>query len=525
MISKKSNEQNGEKDISQNGYKEVDESQKETMKFGNLGDDNIDPNVSTSSQMAGAQRNGIQANETGEKDAKEMPESIPNERNTNSENQTQATKQLIDELTTTLRRELGNWVEEQHNKSLTPSQEAKEDFAKDVAKTWLNRLAKKRLDRSMVMLSSHEEESIRASAFSNIFGAGLWEKFLNDPTLSDVHINGYDSVWQVDRNGNKWQTEPVASSNEELIHQIRLAGSQLGRSSRRFDYNTPILNMRLLGGARMHAIMNVSTVPMVTIRFHNAELANLSQLKAQGMFDEAIASFLRAAIKGRFNIVICGGMGVGKTTLCRAILNEVPPNERIVTVEDELELGLENYIENHPDIGVLEARPPNLEGIGGITLESLLRECLRMHADRIVVGEVRGPEVLGMLLAMTSGQKGSICTIHANSTKEAFERLAMYASMTAQQYSQSFTYRLVGSAVDFVIHLDHISGRRRITSIREVIDATSDRVQSNEIWKPGRDGRAVISGEPFRVDPTLKNLINNGFDSEIMKVDRDLWEQ
>ena len=206
-------------------------------------------------------------------------------------------------------------------------------------------------------------------------------------------------------------------------------------------------------------------------------------------------------------------------------LNEVLETERIVTVEDELELGLENYADKHPDIGVLEARPPNLEGIGAITLESLLRECLRMHADRIVVGEVRGPEVLGMLLAMTSGQKGSICTIHSNSTKEAFERLAMYSSMTTQQYSQAFTYRLVGAAVNFVIHIDYIEGRRRITSIREVVGSTEDRVQSNEIWKPGRDGRAVISGEPFRVDPTLKLLTQNGFDHSFMQTGEDLWEQ
>lgn len=430
-------------------------------------------------------------------------------------------KDLISEL----RRELGNWVEERYKKSETHTLEERKVFGRTVASKWLDRIAEKRLDAGKKLLTSEMEREVSEAALNNIFGAGLWERFLNTKDLSDVHINGCDVVWLVDKNGNKRRGEPVAESNEELIQQIRWAGSQLGRSARRFDTSSPILNMRLPGGARMHAIMDVSTRPIVTIRFHDSELVTLNQLKAEGMFDQTIASFLHAAVKGRFNIVICGGMGVGKTTLCRAILNEVPSDERIVTVEDELELGLENYADRHPDIGVLEARPPNLEGAGGITLETLLRECLRMHADRIVVGEVRGPEVLGMLLAMTSGQKGSICTIHANSTKDAFERLAMYSSMTTQQYSQAFTYRLVGSAVDFVIHINHIGGRRRITSIREVVDATEDRVQSNEIWKPGRDGRAVVSGEPFRVEPTLQLLTQNGFDHSMMKSEQDLWEK
>ena len=324
--------------------------------------------------------------------------------------------------------------------------------------------------------------------------------------------------------GGKRPGEPVALTNEELVKQIRWIGTNLGRTSRRFDSSSPVLNMRLPNGGRLHAIMDVSTVPLVSIRLHDPALASLDDLRVLGMMDRGIESFLTAAMAARFNIVICGGMGTGKTTLCRALLNEVPPEERILTVEDELELGLDAYASRHPDLGVLEARPPNLEGAGAFSLEELLRECLRMHPDRIVVGEVRGSEVLGMLLAMTSGQDGSLCTIHANSTKEAFERLAMYASMTRQQYSQSFTYRLVGAAVDFVIHLDQLAGSRRITSIREVVGSSESHVQSNEVWCPGSDGRAVPSGEPLRAVPTLARLVQQGFDRSLMDREGGWWD-
>ena len=434
-------------------------------------------------------------------------------------------EELVGELTQKVREKLGEWVEMKHNADSAPSTEEQRQFVGEIMGSCIQELSLGRLNGGLDLLDSAQGEKLSEETLGQIFGAGLWEKYLNSKDLSDVHINGCDSVWLVDRQGNKRRGEPAAKSNQELIEQIRWAASQLGRTARRFDTNSPILNMRLPGGARMHAIMDVATEPLVTLRFHAPELASLDLLYKEGMFDAAMHSFLAAAVKSRQNIVICGGMGTGKTTLCRALLNEAFPDERIITVEDELELGLEYYEEFHPDIGVLESRPPNLEGAGGIPLEALLRECLRMHADRIVVGEVRGPEVLGMLLAMTSGQRGSLCTIHANSTKEAFERLAMYSSMTSQQYSQAFTYRLVGSAVDFVIHLDHIAGKRRITSIREVLGATENQVQSNEIWQPGPDGRAVVSGEPLRVEPTLRMLSQQGFDRQIMDQADNSWVQ
>ena len=424
---------------------------------------------------------------------------------------------LLNDLLGHLRTQIGIWVESERRSGRDPDPQAQRAQAGEVIAGWFASAAERRLVTGEAMLSEAQEQQLAETALNYAFGAGPWERYINDPNLSDIHINGHETVWLVDRTGKKHRGEPVAASDEELVQQIRWAGASLGRTSRRFDTSSPVLNMRLPNGSRLHAIMDVSMVPMVTIRMHDPTLSTLAQLRQGGMFDEAIENFLRAAVLSRHNIVICGGMGTGKTTLCRALLNEIPQEDRIITVEDELELGIYQFPDRHPDVGVLEARPANLEGAGEFSLESLLRECLRMHADRIVVGEVRGTEVLGMLLAMTSGQDGSLCTIHANSTKEAFERLAMYASMTAQHYSQAFTYRLVGSAVNFVIHIGRWEGQRYITSIREVVGSTETHVQSNEIWRPGPDGRAVPAGEPLRVEPTLRRLEAHGFDRSLME--------
>ncbi|MDE0669605.1 MAG: ATPase, T2SS/T4P/T4SS family, partial [bacterium] len=352
-------------------------------------------------------------------------------------NEAEVHEALLEALLEHLRGELASWIEQENRAGRRPDEPERRDRARSIIGDWMLSLAQNRLATGVPMLDAPAEERLTAAALAYAFGTGPWERFLNDPDLTDIHINGCDNVWLVDRRGNKRRGEPVAASNDELIEQIRWVGATLDRSGRRFDVSSPVLNMRLPNGGRLHAVMAVSLVPMVTIRLHDPDLARLSELRAAGMFDRAIESFFAAAVRAGFNIVVCGGMGAGKTTLVRSLLNEVPTHERIITVEDELELALHHYGELHPDIGVLEARSPNVEGAGAFPLEALLRECLRMHADRIVVGEVRGPEVLGMLLAMTSGQDGSLCTIHANSTAEAFERLTMYASLPPQQFSRA----------------------------------------------------------------------------------------
>ena len=211
---------------------------------------------------------------------------------------------------------------------------------------------------------------------------------------------------------------------------IRSAASRFGLSERRFDLARPELDLRLPDGSRLSALMAVTERPVVSIRRHRFSDLSLSELIGLGTMDpEDLASFFyaAAAVRARKNIVVSGAMNSGKTTLLRALAAEISPRERIVTIEQAFELGLGTVPERHPDLVALEARQANVEGVGLISVADLVRRALRMNADRVVVGEVLGDEVLPMLNAMSQGRSGSMCTIHADSSAGVFRRIASYA--------------------------------------------------------------------------------------------------
>jgi Flp pilus assembly CpaF family ATPase len=195
-----------------------------------------------------------------------------------------------------------------------------------------------------------------------------------------------------------------------------------------------------------------------------------------------VARFLRAAVLARRNIVVVGGTGSGKTTLLRALINEIPVHERIVTIEDAYELGIDRFADLHPDHDALQTRSANVEGNGAIELASLTRMALRMDPDRVIVGEVRGAEAFPMVLAMGQGNNGSMCTLHADSTRSAFSKLAAYVSMADTGLPIDIVNLLIANAVHVVVHVDIRDGVRRISSIREVVDADGPRVVSNELF-------------------------------------------
>jgi hypothetical protein len=219
--------------------------------------------------------------------------------------------------------------------------------------------------------------------------------------------------------------------------------------------------------------------------------------------------------------VIAGGTGSGKTTLLRALLNEVPPSERIVTIEDAFELGLDRFPHLHPDLDALQARPANTEGRGEVSVADLARMALRMDPDRVVLGEVRGAEAFPMLLAMSQGNNGSMCTMHADSTRSVFPKLAAYVSMAETGLPVQTVNLLIANAVHFVVHLDLIKGTRRVTSIREVLDADGTIIMSNEIFCPGDEGRAE-PGYPM-TDATIDALESAGFDLGLLDRPRGWW--
>jgi Flp pilus assembly CpaF family ATPase len=229
------------------------------------------------------------------------------------------------------------------------------------------------------------------------------------------------------------------------------------------------------------------------------------------MFDRDLASLLGAAVRAKRNIVVAGPMGAGKTTLLRALASEIPRAERLVTIEQAFELALEAS-GRHPNMVAVEAREANTEGEGEITMRQLVRRSLRMNADRVIVGEVLGDEILAMLNAMSQGRSGSMCTIHADSSAGVFRRIAAYAVQAPERLPLEAANLLAAGALHFVVYISMRRGpagtERFVSSVREVIDAEGPMVISNEVWRPGPDGRAV-PGIPLRSE-TAEELLAFG---------------
>jgi len=374
------------------------------------------------------------------------------------------------------------------------------------------------------------ERRLAQTVLDALFGMGRLQALIDNPEIENIDINGCDRVWVTRADGSKRMVAPVADTDDELVELVRSAAGRFGLSERRFDMARPELDLQLPGGSRLSALMAVAARPAVSIRRHRFAQLSLDDLVDLGTLDEGVALLLGAAVRARKNIVVSGAMNSGKTTLLRALAAEIPARERIVTIEQAFELGLDGDVERHPDMVALEARPANVEGEGLITVADLVRRALRMNADRVIVGEVLGDEVLPMLNAMSQGRSGSMCTIHADSSAGVFRRIASYAVQAPERLPLESTNLLTAGAIDFVVHLDSeaydsmerfdgtwaddgggpdgfgpLTARRRfVSSIREVVDAEGIQVVSNEVFRPGPDRRAVPSS-PLRTE-TIRAL-------------------
>jgi Flp pilus assembly CpaF family ATPase len=375
----------------------------------------------------------------------------------------------------------------------------------------LRRLARDAYADGRAPLGETDEEAITIAVLDRLHGLARLQPLLDDPTIRDIHVSGAARVWLTLRDGTKARGPAAADSDDELVELIATAARRLGRSERRWDHAHPELNLQLPNGDRLHALMAVSGRPTVSIRRHDFDIHRVDQLVELGVCDELLASFLSATVRARANVIVAGGTGTGKTTTLRCLINEIPAEERLITIEDSLEIGLERFEDLHPDHDTLEAREANTEGVGAFTLAELVRSALRMDPHRVIVGEVRGAEVLPMLLAMSQGNDGSMCSIHADSSKGVFGRLAMYAAMTAERLTPEVTNLLVANAVDLVVHLGWVDGQRRVTSVRQVTGTVEGgQVVSNELWRPGTDGVAVPAAPPT---PELTDKLGRyGFD-------------
>jgi pilus assembly protein CpaF len=423
--------------------------------------------------------------------------------------------------------------------------EDRREFARRQIFAHLDRLADQEGD-SWSPDAPEDELRLARSVLDALFGLGRLQALVDDPEIENIDINGCDRVWATFADGSKRLMPAIADSDEELIDLVRSAASRFGLSERRFDLARPELDLRLPDGSRLSALMAVTARPSISIRRHRFSDLSLRDLHELGTVDREVASLLGAAVRARKNIVVSGAMNSGKTTLLRALAAEISPRERIVTIEQALELALDAAPDRHPDLVALEARPSNVEGEGLISVADLVRRALRMNADRVIVGEVLGDEVLPMLNAMSQGRSGSMCTIHSDSSAGVFRRIASYAVQAPEHLPLEASNLLVAGSIHFVVHLDseirddrrvakggsdradwmdadppdppgedgHFpsgSARHRfVSSIREVVDAEGAQVISNEIFRPGPDRRAVAES-PIRPG-TLRELREVGYE-------------
>ena len=347
-----------------------------------------------------------------------------------------------------------------------------------------------------------------------LMGGGALAPLLDRHDVENIHILGHDNVVLSLANGERVLVAPVAGSEEELVMMIRHLAATAGHTSRRFDTASPILDLRLASGHRLFAVTAVAERTSVVIRRHRMLQASMMGLQDKGTVTPQIIEVLRAAVRppNPANLLVVGGTGAGKTTLLRSLISEIPQSELLVTIEDTLELHL-RASGLHPRTLALETRTSNTEGTGEIAMYDLAKAALRMSPDRVIVGEVRGGEVMQLLQAMGIGNDGSLGTIHAGSTRAAINKMLIYAQRSPDAPTPDSVMREIAEVMHLLVYIKKLSdGRRAITSIREVTGYEDARVLTSEVFGPGPDGIAVYT-KPFKPDgEALARLRDSGFD-------------
>ena len=330
------------------------------------------------------------------------------------------------------------------------------------------------LDRTP--LTREERRQVTREITDDILGYGPLEPFLHDDTVSEVMVNGPDSIY-IERSG---KIEHTGAAFVDDAHLMRIIDKIVSSVGRRVDESSPMVDARLPDGSRVNAIIPPLALrgPTLTIRKFSRDPYTMDDLINFGSVSPKAAQFLAACVNGKLNILISGGTGTGKTTTLNAMSAYIPNVERIVTIEDAAELQLQQQ-----HVITLESRPPNIEGQGEVRIRELVRNSLRMRPDRIIVGEVRGPETLDMLQAMNTGHEGSLTTIHANSPRDALSRLETLVMTAGIELPHRAIREQIASAFDLLVQITRlVDGSRRITHISEVLGMESDVVTLQDVF-------------------------------------------
>jgi len=394
---------------------------------------------------------------------------------------------------------------------------------RDAARRWLEQQVRSGL---LPASAGGTLDELATAVHDRRYGLGPLSAYLRDPQVENIDINGCDQVWVTYATGEKVAGPPVAASDDALIAMIRTWATRGGQTARDFSAAAPLVSVALNGGARLTATMSVTPRPCVSLRRHGQINVTLERLVQLGTIDTALAAFLSAAVRARCNIIVTGSVDAGKTTLLRALAAEIPPSERVATLESEYELYL-HQLPTHPDVIAFEAREANSEGAGGISLHDLIAHALRHNPRRILVGEVRRGEILPMLEAMNSGQDGSMCTMHANSPTEAFDRILILGLRGGLALAERAVHILVGMAVDLIVHVRRgYDGTRTVRYVSEVLEVMppgdTERPAVNRLFLPdSRTGRAMAAHTPSFA--LVGKLAAVGFDPSML--DQHLSQQ
>lgn len=346
----------------------------------------------------------------------------------------------------------------------------------------LGLLVERLVEEGNIPVNDAERKRLVSDVRDEMLGFGPLEPLLKDPTISDILVNTWRQVY-VERRGRLELTDIAFHDDAHLMKVIEKIVSGVGR---RIDESSPMVDARLPDGSRVNAIIPPSAIdgPLLSIRRFSATPLTVENLIEYGTFTGAMAQLLEAMVKSKLNVLISGGTGSGKTTLLNILSGFIPADERIITIEDAAELQLR---QSH--VLRLETRPPNIEGRGEITQRSLVKNCLRMRPDRIILGEVRGSEALDMLNAMNTGHEGSLATIHANTPRDALTRLENMINMAGMQLPPKTMRQQISSAINVIVQVSRLpDGQRKLLSIQEITGMEGDVVNMQEIFTFRRIG-------------------------------------
>ncbi|MEW5693091.1 MAG: CpaF family protein [Candidatus Hydrogenedentota bacterium] len=374
------------------------------------------------------------------------------------------------------------------------------------------------LFNNKIRLSKEEKDNLLLDLEDEIYGLGPIEQLMRDENINEIMVNGPQNIF-VERNGRSELTPLEFYDAEHLLSIIRRIISPLGK---RIDESNPMVDARLPDGSRINAVISPIALdgPLLTIRKFSKTPIQMLNLIQWGSINETIATFLSCCVRGRLNIIVSGGTGSGKTTLLNILGSFIPPDERIITIEDSAELKLWQY---HKHVVRMETRPANIEDKGEISIRTLVRNSLRMRPDRIIVGEVRGAEAYDMLQAMNTGHDGSISTGHANSPKDMLTRLEAMVMMAVSEVPLAVVRKQISSAIDLIVHIERLpDGTRKLTYVTEVggINKKGE-IQTNDIFQfiesgIDADGKILGRHQPTGYKPTfIEKLKRRGIEITI----------